>query len=102
SADAQLAGFPDRHLAGAGLDVDDLHVGVGERQPDRARLPAREMRRGMSCGRRFRQTVAFVERPTGALLELFDHFNGTRRAAGVEQPDLVETELLEARMAEQR
>ena len=69
----------------AGLDVDDLHVGVGDRQADRARLAARELRRRVRDRRRFRQSVAFVQRPADPPLELLDHLDRTRRAAAVER-----------------
>ena len=69
----------------AGLEIDDLDVGVGHRQADRARLATRELRRRVRDRRRFRQAVAFVQRAADGALELLDHFDRAWRAAGVEE-----------------
>src|SRR5205085_7581375 len=56
----------------------------------------------MSDGRGFRETVTFVECAARHALELFDHFDGQRRRAAIEDAYLVKSVLARAWMIEQR
>ena len=100
--DAQLPGFAERQLARAGLDIDDLDVGVYHRDADRTGLARGQLWRRVGHRRGFRQTVPFAQVASEGALPLVDDFDRARRAAGVERAHVLEAEFLHAGMIEER